>query len=270
MRSIENENFGSLGPLETQKETRKSPKPLHLKPGHLKMAFQLTVPSRWRLPCGIPLEREVRIDVSSANCRAKCHFQLRTSVRNPIFRCPPLRFPSPFRVSRRPKIGEKVNRGVSQRGVPNFFGKDLDCVADPFGTVPCRCCYWTETEDKDKPENSQTNRQSPEKIGRVPKSYFGRSPETFVDFFFKFALEFRIEKRQGFLVILFLVSVSHARLKNSGKIRSKFGAKFGTRIQKLGELSFCNFSDLTKRTKEGTNRDGRAQIRKPSRLKPPV
>ena len=44
-------------------------------------------------PCGIPLERAVRIDVSNANCRAKSHFQVRTSERNPIFRCPPLRCP---------------------------------------------------------------------------------------------------------------------------------------------------------------------------------
>ena len=35
--------------------------------------------------------------------------------------------------------------------------------------------------------------------------------------------------------------------KNPRKIRggAKFGAKSGTKIQKLGELSFCNFSDLT-------------------------
>ena len=45
------------------------------------------------LTYGIPLERAVRIDVSSANCRAKSHFQVRTSVRNPIFRCPPLKCP---------------------------------------------------------------------------------------------------------------------------------------------------------------------------------
>ena len=31
--------------------------------------------------------------------------------------------------------------------------------------------------------------------------------------------------------------------KNSGKIRSKIRAKFGTKIRKFGELSFCNFSD---------------------------
>ena len=49
--------------------------------------------SKRRFPCGFHLERAVRIDVSSANCRAKSHFQVRTSVRNPIFRCPPLRCP---------------------------------------------------------------------------------------------------------------------------------------------------------------------------------
>ena len=38
-----------------------------------------------RLRCGIPLERAVRIDVSSANCRAKSHFQ--TSP----FKMPPFR-----------------------------------------------------------------------------------------------------------------------------------------------------------------------------------
>ena len=33
--------------------------------------------------------------------------------------------------------------------------------------------------------------------------------------------------------------------KHSGKIRAKFEAKFGTKFEKFGELSFCNFSDLT-------------------------
>ena len=74
-------------------------KPIHLKPGHLKMAFfsarcrldgafsVQTAPclSRWCFPCGISLERAVRIDVSSASSRAKSHFQVRTSERNPIF-----------------------------------------------------------------------------------------------------------------------------------------------------------------------------------------
>ena len=70
-----------------------SPKPVHLKPGHLKMAFFTALfrldgafpvqtarsLSRRRFPCGISLERAARIDVSSANCRAKSHFQVRTS-----------------------------------------------------------------------------------------------------------------------------------------------------------------------------------------------
>ena len=61
--------------------------------------FHRSVPSRRRLPCldgtlpvqmVLSLERAVRIDVSSANCRAKSHFRVRTAERNPIFRCPPL------------------------------------------------------------------------------------------------------------------------------------------------------------------------------------
>ena len=36
---------------------------------------------------------------------------------------------------------EKLNRGVSKPGgFPLFFGKGPDCVADPFGTFPCRRC----------------------------------------------------------------------------------------------------------------------------------
>ena len=30
--------------------------------------------------------------------------------------------------------------GLETRWFPTFFGKGPDCVADPFGTVPCRCC----------------------------------------------------------------------------------------------------------------------------------
>ena len=40
-------------------------------------------------------------------------------------------------------IWEKVNPRVSKQGgggVPTFFGKGLDCVADFFGTVPRRFC----------------------------------------------------------------------------------------------------------------------------------
>ena len=50
----------------------------------------------------------------------------------------------------------------------------------------------------------------------------------------------------------FLVSVSHETKhenssKNSGKIRSKFGAKIrDENSKKIGELLFCDFSDLSK------------------------
>ena len=30
--------------------------------------------------------------------------------------------------------------GFQTGGFPTFFGKGPDCVADPFGTVPRRCC----------------------------------------------------------------------------------------------------------------------------------
>ena len=39
-----------------------------------------------------------------------------------------------------PESWEKVNRKVSKPGVSHFFNEGPDCVADPFGTVPRRCC----------------------------------------------------------------------------------------------------------------------------------
>ena len=73
--------------------------------------------------------------------------------------------------------------------------------------------------------------------------------KNFVNKFFVFAWEFCIEKWRGFLVKIFLVSVSHKRSTESPrKIRGKFGAKFGAKpgkkIPKIGKLSFCYFSDL--------------------------
>ena len=50
------------------------------------------MPSRRRFPCGIALERAVGIDVSSAKFSAKSMSRVRISVRNPIFRCSPLRW----------------------------------------------------------------------------------------------------------------------------------------------------------------------------------
>ena len=74
--------------------------------------------------------------------------------------------------------------------------------------------------------------------------------KTFVDFFFEFAWEFRIEKCRGFLVNVFwspfLHETKHGNSsKNSGKIRSKLWGKIRDEIQKFGELLFCNSSDLT-------------------------
>ena len=48
-----------------------------------------------------------------------------------------------------PNRGVSKPRGFQTGGFPNrgpgefpaFFGKCPDCVADPFGTVPRRCCY---------------------------------------------------------------------------------------------------------------------------------
>ena len=69
----------------------------------------------------IPLERAVRIDVSSANCRAKSHFQVRTSERNPIFRCPPLRCPSLGPPDQKP--GDHPNFRKNALGVKRPFSE---------------------------------------------------------------------------------------------------------------------------------------------------
>ena len=61
--------------------------------------------------------------------------------------------------------------------------------------------------------------------------------KTFVDFFFEFAWEFRIEKWRGFLVNFFWSPSPPKRSTKSprtirGKFGAKFGAKFGTKIRK--------------------------------------
>ena len=63
----------------------------------------------------------------------------------------------------------------------------------------------------------------------------------FVDFFFKFAWEFCIEKRQGFLVNFFwspfpTKQSTKTPEKIRGKFGAKFGAKFGTKIRKIRGL----------------------------------
>ena len=62
--------------------------------------FVQTAPSlsRRRLPCGIPLERAVRIDVSSANCRAKIPFSSANFRAKSHFQISPFKM-SPFRAS---------------------------------------------------------------------------------------------------------------------------------------------------------------------------
>ena len=72
----------------------------------------------------------------------------------------------------------------------------------------------------------------------------------FVEFFFGFAWECCIEKWGGFLVKFFwspfpMKRSMKAPQKRRGKSGAKFGAKFRTTIRKFGQLSFCNFSDLS-------------------------
>ena len=50
--------------------------------------------------------------------------------------------------------------GFQSGGFPTFLGKGPDCVADPFGNVPCR---WAKKEEKDQ------SRKSP-KIGEIPEN----------------------------------------------------------------------------------------------------
>ena len=84
----------------------------------------------------------------------------------------------------------------------------------------------------------------------------------FVNIFFVFAWEFCNEKWQGFLVnFLWSPFPTKQSTKNPRKIRGKFGSKIrehnsGRKFEKFGELSFCNFSDLTnwKAANGGANR----------------
>ena len=73
------------------------------------------------------------------------------------------------------------------------------------------------------------------------------SPETFCEtFFFGFAWGLALMNGGGIFGEFFLVSVSwqtkhEQSSKTSGKIRDD---NFGRQFEKLGTLSFCNFSDL--------------------------
>ena len=81
--------------------------------------------------------------------------------------------------------------GLQTGGFPTFFGKGPDCVADPFGTVPCRCSIIGRERGKgqigkipgpspSKSGKSQKNRESPKKDKkgqkRKDKSRSGNPP----------------------------------------------------------------------------------------------
>ena len=44
-----------------------------------------------------------------------------------------------------------------------------DCVADPFGPVPCRCFHRPRKRKRTNRESPRKNRENPGKIGEVPK-----------------------------------------------------------------------------------------------------
>ena len=71
-----------------------------------------------------------------------------------------------------------------------------------------------------------------------------------VNIFVVFAWGFGIEKWPGFLVnFSWSPFPGKKSTNNPGNFRGKFGGKFGEnpgrKFKKFGELSFCNFSDLT-------------------------
>ena len=73
-----------------------------------------------------------------------------------------------------PKFGRRAKPGsFTTRGLSLCFGKGPDCVADPFGTVPRRCCLIGRERGKGQigkiPGDPRTNRENPGKIGKVPK-----------------------------------------------------------------------------------------------------
>ena len=74
--------------------------------------------------------------------------------------------------------------------------------------------------------------------------YFDRSPENIYAFFFEFSWEFCIEELGGFLVKFFWSPFPTKRsTKTPRKIVQNSEQNSGRKFEKLGELSFCNFSD---------------------------
>ena len=90
----------------------------------------------WLLNCGILLERAVRIDEASANCRAKSHFQVQTSERSSIFRCPPLRC--------RP-LGppEECEASLASAGLTQSTSSRLGCSDGAAATVASGWRWWS-------------------------------------------------------------------------------------------------------------------------------
>ena len=77
---------------------------------------------------------------------------------------------------------EKLSRGFPNRGVSHFIlGQGLDCVADPFGTVPRRYVLKKdEQEERDKsggksPNNPRAHREIPENRESTKKDKKGRA-----------------------------------------------------------------------------------------------
>ena len=133
----------------------------------------------------------MRIDVSSANFRAKSHFRVRTAERNPIFRCPPLRCP--------PLGPPEFSSLFSFCGFPFLGGAFLLCfprisrvlqggISLLFRGDPHFCCQ--KQQGLARPVSRQTCQQEipgtpagrplfvPPRIPRTP----GRCPEYFLNF----------------------------------------------------------------------------------------
>ena len=87
-------------------------------------------------------------------------------------------------------------------------------------------------------------------------SYFAQ--KTFVKNVYQFAWGFGIEKWWGLLVNLqwfpFLKETKHEKLGEH--LEQNSGQNSGRNITKFGELSFCNFSDLTFLDEDGSSGNG--------------
>ena len=57
-------------------------------------------------------------------------------------------------------LGEGKTMGFPNRMIPTSFVKCPDCVADPFGNVPCECFWWAERKKRINQENPRKNRES--------------------------------------------------------------------------------------------------------------